>query len=209
MENKLSARLHRINFCKDRDNIDKCLHCSRKRCPSISNILYGVVFKLPIIKQIHNYISDKRFNKEMKLEEELYNKYGDCENDKIKLIFGTLSGDEMVTRYGATLYTMNDLDVLYDKETKKYSASVEAIYQWDNKENIVVYLQSLLSKFTQYMIDNNLNTNCHISFYDMFYGKIAIDCESDSIEECYARFKFMVDGYCMSIERMEGDKDGD
>ena len=189
-------------FCKYRNNYEKRLHCSRKTCPSVSNILYGVVFKLPIIKQIYDYISDKRYDKQMKIEEEIFNKYGDCENESIKLIFGIKSYDDLC-ECGANLYTMNDLDVIYDKESKRYSASVEAIYQWDDKSGIVRYLQSLLSQFTKYMTDNNLDTNYKISFYDMFYGKIAIECEADTIEECYAKFKFMVDGYCRIWEDKE------
>ena len=188
-------------FCKNRNNQEECLRCSRKTCPSMSNILHGVVFELPIIKQIYNYISDKQFDKQMKIEEEIFNKYGDCENESIKLIFATLSYDEMVRQRGATLYTMNDLDVIYDKETKKYSVDIEAIYQWDDKSGIAIYLQSLLNQFTKYMTDNNLKTNYKISFYDIFYGKIAIECEADTIEECYAKFKFIVDGYCRMWEK--------
>lgn len=190
-------------FCKDRNNDEKCLHCSRKMCPSVSNILHGVIFEVPIIKQIYDYVSDKQFDRQMKIEEDMFNQYGDCENESIKLIFGALSGDEMVRKYGATLYTMNDLDVIYDKESKKYSASVEAIYQWDEISGISIYLQSLLNQFTKYMVDNKLDTNYKISFYDIFYGKIAMECEAKTIEECYAKFKFMVDGYC----RMWNDKE--
>ena len=189
-------------FCKNKNNYEECLHCSRKTCPSISNILYGIVFKLPIIKQIYNYISDKQFEKQMKDEEEIFNKYGDCENESIKLIFGVKSYDDLC-KCDANLYTMNDLDVIYDKQSKKYSADVEAIYQWDDKSGIVIYLQSLLNQFTKYMTDNNLDTNYKISFYDMFYGKIAMECEADTIEELYAKFKFMVDGYCNIWEDKE------
>ena len=190
-------------FCKNKNNHEECSHCSRKTCPSVSNILHGVVFKLPIIKQIYDYLSVKQFDKQMKIEEEIFNQYGDCENESIKLIFATLSGDEMVRRYGATLYTMNDLDVIYDKQSKTYGASVEAIYQWDDKSGIVRYLQSLLNQFTKYMTDNNLDTSYKISFYDIFYGKIAMVCEADTIEELYAKFKFMVDGYCIMWEDKE------
>lgn len=188
-------------FCKDRNNNEKCIHCNRKMCPSVSNILYGVIFEIPIIKQIYNYLYHKKFMKELKHEEDILEKYGDCETNTIKLIFATLSNDEMVKQYGATLYTMNDLDVIYDKETKKYSVDIEAIYQWDDKSGIAIYLQSLLNQFTKYMTDNNLKTNYKISFYDIFYGKIAIECEADTIEECYAKFKFIVDGYCRMWEK--------
>ena len=81
--------------------------------------------------------------------------------------------------------------------------TIEAIYQWDDDSGIIIYLQSLLNQFTKYMTDNNLNTNYKISFYDIFYGKIAMICEADTIEECYAKFKFMVDGYCRMWEDKE------
>ena len=79
--------------------------------------------------------------------------------------------------------------------SKKYSVSVEAIYQFDSIEGQVRYLNKLLHEFTKYMTDNKLDTNYNISFYDIFYGHIAIDCVADSIEECYARFKFIVEGF--------------
>ena len=182
-------------FCKHRNDIDKCLDCNRATCPSISNILYGVVFKLPIIKQIYDHISHKQFDKQIKLEGEQFEKYGYCENESIKLIFGILSGDEFCREDGATLYSMNDLDVIYDKQTKKYSVSVEAIYQFDSIEGQVRYLNQLLYEFTNYMTDNKLDTNYQISFYDIFYGHIRIDCVGESIEECYARFKVIVEGF--------------
>ena len=187
-------------FCKNRNNQEECLRCSRKTCPSVSNILHGFVFELPIIKQVYDYISDKQFDKQMKIEDEVFQKYGDCEDELIKLVFGIKSYDDLC-RCGANLYTMNDLEFVYHKETKKYSISIEAIYQWDDKSGIVKYLQSLLNQFTKYMTDNNLKTNYKISFYDIFYGKIGIECEADTIDECYAKFKFIVDGYCRMWEK--------
>lgn len=187
-------------FCKDRNNNEKCIHCNRKMCPSVSNILYGVIFEIPIIKQVYGYVSNKRFDRQMKIEEEVFQKYGDCEDESIKLVFGIKSYDDLC-RCGANLYTMNDLEVVYHKGTKQYSISIESIYQWDDKSGIANYLQSLLNQFTKYMIDNNLSTNYKISFYDIFYGKIAIECEADTIEECYAKFKFMVEGYCRMWEK--------
>ena len=181
-------------FCKHRNDINKCLDCNRATCPSVSNILYGVVFKLPIIKQIYDYISHKQFDKQIKLEEEQFEKYGYCETESIKLIFGVKSYDDLC-ECDVNLYTMNDLDVLYDKETKKYSVSVEAIYQFDSIEGQVRYLNQLLHEFTKYMTDNKLDTNYQISFYDIFYGHMGIDCVAESIEECYAKFKFIVEGF--------------
>ena len=189
-------------FCKH-NNTEKCYNCERT-CPSVSNILYGVVFKLPIIKKIYKYISNKIFKKAIKLEEEMLEKYGDCENESIKLIFGVKSYDDLC-ECDANLYTMNDLNVIYDKQTKKYSISIETIYQFDSIEGEVKYLNGLLEKFTKYMTDNNLDKNYKISFYDIFYGDINIDCIANSIEECYARFKFIVEGFNRMNNKV-GDK---
>ena len=113
----------------------------------MSNILYGVVFELPIIKQIYDYVSNKQFIRELELEEEMLKKYGDCENESIRLIFGVLSSDNLCGD-NPNLYTMNDLNVIYDKRTKEYSVSIEAIYQFDSVDGQVEYLKSLLNKFT-------------------------------------------------------------
>lgn len=189
-------------FCKH-NNTEKCYNCDRT-CPSVSNILYGVVFKLPIIKQIYKYISNKIFEKDIKLEEEMFEKYGDCENESIKLIFGVKSYDDLC-ECDVNLYTMNDLDVIYDKQNKKYSISIEAFYQFDSIEGQVRYLNGLLEKFTKYMTDNNFDKNYKISFYDIFYGNININCIANSIEECYARFKFIVEGFNRTNNKV-GDK---
>lgn len=189
-------------FCKH-NNTEKCYNCERT-CPSVSNILYGVVFELPIIKQIHKYISNKIFEKVIKLEEEIFEKYGDCENESIKLIFGVKSYDDLC-ECDVNLYTMNDLDVIYDKQTKKYSISIEAFYQFKSINSEVKYLNGLLEKFTKYMTDNNFDKNYKISFYDVFYGNINIDCIANSIEECYARFKFIVEGFDRMNNKV-GDK---
>ena len=189
-------------FCKH-NNTEKCYNCERV-CPSVSNILYGVVFKLPIIKQIYKYISNKIFEKSIKLEKEMFEKYEDCEDESIKLIFGVKSYDDLC-ECDANLYTMNDLAVIYDKQTKKYLTIIETIYQFDFIEGQVRYLNGLLEKFTKYMTDNNLDKNYKISFYDIFHSNININCIADSIEECYARFKFIVEGFDRMNNKV-GDK---
>lgn len=160
------------------------------------------IFKLPIIKQIYNKLGDIRFDKAIKLEEAMFVKYGYTETEDIKLIFGIKSWD-CLNSCDVNLYTMNDLDIIYDKNSKKYLVSIESCYQWDNKDDTIIYLQSLLLEFTQYMNDNQLNTNYQISFYNIFNGSIGLDCTSDSIEECYSKFKFMVDGYCRMLKGKE------
>lgn len=189
-------------FCKH-NNTEKCYNCERT-CPSVSNILHGVVFELPIIKQIYKYISNKIFEKAIKLEEEMFEKYGDCEDESIKLIFGVKSYDDLC-ECDANLYTMNDLAVIYDKQTKKYSIIIETFYQFDSIEGQVGYLNGLLEKFTKYMTENNLDKNYKISFYDIFYCDININCIANSIEECYARFKFIVEGFDRMNNKV-GDK---
>lgn len=182
-------------FCKYRNEPTKCINC-HKRCPSISNILYGIIFKLPIIKQIYDKIDDIRYDKQANELEDTLAKYGDCEDEKIKLIFGVISYDDLCGSSHANLYTMNDLEVCYDKNTKKYNVSVETAYMFMSEKDEMKYIKALLSQFTKYMNENRLDTNYQIGLFVLFSGGFGIDCTSDSIEECYAKFKFMVEGYC-------------
>ena len=208
MENKLISRLHRINFCKDK-NSEQCCVCGKEYCPSMSEFKYGILLELPIIKQIYEWNMNRRFDKEMKDFDKTVAKYGCCENDNYKLLFGIISTDDLSVSRSANLYTMNDIDLLYDKEANKYLLSIETIFYFKNKSGYINYLKFLLDEMTKFMVDNGYDINYKISMCELFSDGIMGNCEGDSVEECYAKFRILVDGYCMSIERMEGDNNGD
>lgn len=183
-------------FCKYKYDKDACFDATYNHnydCPSISNILHGKVYKLPVIKQIYNWISDIRFEKEMKAYEENY--ISEYETQDMLFVWGVISYDDL-TSNKANLYTMNDLDLIYHKDKNKYSLSVETIYMFDRKSAKYGYMQNLLDEFTKWMNENNYDTTKEFSLHKVFTDGININTKFDSIEEAYAAFKMMVNGFC-------------
>ena len=135
---------------------------------------------------IRNYIQVKKYKK-------LYPDYVDDEYNcgNLKFIWGVTSWDDL-TGKDASLHTMNDIDIIYDRDTKLYNLSIETIYMFEgNKdEEECKYLRHLLDKFSKYIDDNNLSKNykIYLAMYDCFSAK--------SIEELYFKFKVFVEGYC-------------
>ncbi len=119
--------------------------------------------------------------------EDEYN-YGD-----LKFIWGVKSWDDLTSK-DANLYTMNDLDIIYDREEKEYMLGIETIYSFDNgNEGEIKYLEGLLDKFAEYMNENEYTTT---------QDKLCLTCiessepwRAETISELYIRFKIFVDGY--------------
>ena len=114
------------------------------------------------------------------------------ENEDVKYIFGVISYDDL-TSNKPNLLTMNDLDVIYNKHNRTYSWSVEYIYYLPNREGKKKYIKRLLKCFTKFMKEHNYDTELD-GFYTTFTGVT----EFDTLEECYANFKYCVNGYIHS-----------
>ena len=55
-ERKIDVRDFQCILCKYKNNEDKCMEAIEKydfECPSLSNIFYGKIIKIPVIKQIY------------------------------------------------------------------------------------------------------------------------------------------------------------
>lgn len=128
----------------------------------------------------------------MKYNKEMDKKYGDhtLENDDIKFIWGVKSGDDLSD---ANLYTMNDIDIVYDKKKSEYMLGVETAYLFDSFEAECNYLMDCLNAFTKYMDDNGLKKN---EPYTLFMSDTCTSMAAKSIEELYVNFKIFVDGFC-------------
>ena len=127
----------------------------------------------------------------------LKKKYPDYEDNEyncgeMKHIWGIKSYDD-ITGMDCNIYTMNDIDITYHRDARKYSLGVETAYIFETKENECKYLRRLLNAFTKYMDDNNLDKNYDIC---LFMSKPIISNVAHSIEELYANFKIYVEGYC-------------
>ena len=170
-------------------------------CKLLSNIYYGTILKFFPFKQIHDFRTERAWRKEEKYNEEMDKKYGDCslENDDVKFIWGVKSWDDL-SGHGACIYTMNDIDIIYDKKEKKYMLGIETAYGFKTHAAECEYLQDCLNAFTKYMDDNGLEKN---KPYILFMSNPCTSMVAESIEELYVNFKIFVDGFCNQDVDME------
>ena len=115
------------------------------------------------------------------------------ESEDRKHIWGIKSADDF-TDMPCNLVTKNDLDIVYLKNKKKYVIGVETIYGFvDSYEGEKNYLKHLLVKFTDWMKENNYSTTKPLRLWQ--FGEITLHTEFDTIEDVYAAFKHMVEGF--------------
>ena len=167
------------------------------KCMSLSNIYYGKIIKwfpFNVIDKIASEILWKRADKYYKDFNE------DCtENNDMKFIFGVMSCDDLSSATEPNLLTMNDFDLIYLKDEKKYILGIETAYKFKDKQSEKEYLQELLNKFTKWMQDNGFNTDSSLNSYgdmfEVFTDGININSHFDTIEDAYRTFKLLVNGY--------------
>ena len=165
-------------------------------CNSLSNIWYGKINKhFPF--NIIQYFIDKH---EEKISEEYYDDYNEdfTENSSMKFIWGLKSYDDL-SSCDANLERMNDIDLIYLKDEKKYILGIETAYKFKDKQSEKEYLQELLNKFTKWMQDNGFNTDSSLNSYgdmfEIFTSGININTHFYTIEDAYRTFKLLVNGY--------------
>ena len=184
-------------LCKYKNNEDKCMEAIERydfECPSLSNIFYGKIIKIPVIKQIYQVwdkINDSRFIKQY--EKDYINEY---ETQNMKFIWGVKSWDDLSSAKSANLYTMNDIDLIYLKDENKYILGIETMFMFKEEKHKLNYLTGCLKAFTEFMKDNGYNTEIKPFWMDVFSYGWNINTHFDSIEDCYAMFKLLVNGYC-------------
>lgn len=146
---------------------------------------------------IIQYFIDKH---EEKITKEYYDDYNEdfTENSSMKFIWGLKSYDDL-SGYDANLETMNDIDLIYLKDEKKYILGIETAYMFNSKEAEKKYFKTLLDKFTEWMEDKGYNTNSILNpygdVYEIFTSGININTEFDTIEDAYRTFKLLINGY--------------
>ena len=183
-------------LCKYKYDRDACFDATYNHdfhCRSLSNIYYGKILELPVIKQIYNIYSDYKFEKEV----EEYRKYyiDEYETQDTKWIWGLKSYDDLSGKE-ACMHTMNDIDIIYLKNENKYVLGIETIYMFDDEHGKYSYIKYLLDKFTEFMEQNGYDTTKEFCLYKVFTEGININTHFDSIEDCYAAFKMFVNGFC-------------
>lgn len=149
------------------------------------------------MKQLDNIRTRIVWSKEEKYYKKMDKKYGDSafETDDIKFIWGITSWDEL-SEHKACLYTMNDIDLTYDKKNKVYMLGIETAYIFKNHNAECEYLRNCLNAFTKYMDDNGLNKN---EPFMLFMSNPCTSMTAKTVEELYVNFKIFVDGFCSQM----------
>ena len=162
-------------------------------CKSLSNIYYGTLIKFCPFKQIDYFLTNRAWRKEEKYIKEMDKEYGDytSETDDLKFIWGVKSFDDLSSS-NACLYTMNDIDIIYDKKKKEYILGIETAYLFKTYNDECKYLSDCLKAFTKYMDDNGLNKE---EPFRLFMSNPCTNMVANSIEELYTNFKIFVNGY--------------
>ena len=148
---------------------------------------------LPIIKQVRGAFWNYEYRKDLRENEKMDKKYGDCalETDDYKFIWGLKSYDDLCSG-DCCLYTMNDIDIVYDKKHDKYNLDIETAFWFEDKNGECKYLLRLLDSFTKYMDDNGLDKN---KPYEFWMSNLTTSMSADTIEDLYTNFNIFVRGY--------------
>lgn len=139
-------------------------------------------------------IDDFKTERENRYFKEMDKKYGDCtlETDDFKFIWGVKSWDDL-TGHNVSMYTMNYIDITYDKKNKVYMLGIETAYIFETHEAECDYLKDCLNAFTKYMDDNRLRKD---KPYRLFMSDPCTSMTAETIEDLYTNFKIFVNGYC-------------
>ena len=149
--------------------------------------------KLRLHKETRKEI--KAAEKEKKRCQKLYADWKDDEYNcgPLKYIWGIKSYDDL-TLSEPNFYTLNDLDIYYNRDNKLYMLDLETIYSFETVADRINYLNRLLDTFREYMSTNKLFESNYDPFflYVYNYGKMF---EAESLTELYYKFKIFVTGY--------------
>lgn len=105
--------------------------------------------------------------------------------DRFEFVWGVTGPDAE-----ASLYTLNDIDIVYDTYDKVYMLELETAYFFKTKKDECEYLVNLLRKLAEWMDSQKISRNEKLAIWD------GITFVSRSIENLYAQFLCYVNGYC-------------
>lgn len=113
------------------------------------------------------------------------------ENKNLKFIWGIKSSMDL-TEIEPCLYTMNDIDICYDKKNKCYLLGIGTNLIFKNTKEEYNYLKELLDKFGDYI--QKKYRIFELPKYNFFFKDITNTC-FESEQECYAWFDIFVRGF--------------
>lgn len=157
---------------------------------------------------MQNLLTALRLKKELRSyvrkQKKWAKKYPDYTGDEydcgpLKYVWGIKSTDDL-TSHPACWNTLNDLDIYYNRETKKYFYQVECIYRFKTLKDEAEYLKGLLRQFGAWLDSNHYKLpSLHYHIYDE-----PID-QADSLEELFIKFSIFVYGFYVNAFSMPVD----
>ena len=126
---------------------------------------------------------------------------------ELKFIWGIKSRDDL-SEQRAGLQTMNDFDVYYDPDTKRYHYDIEAIYCFKDSECEIEYLKMIFREFTKWMCKKGYNTNYKPILFSVF-SEDHYQYGFESIEQLYADFKLKCMGFALMNSKKKTKKQED
>lgn len=94
--------------------------------------------------------------------------------------------------YTPTLYTANDISIIYNRQSRKYILDIETSYFLHEKSEIEEYLRRILAKLERYMDDNKIDKG---AAYKFWMSDPSFLFEAESIAELYTCFRIFIEGY--------------
>lgn len=113
----------------------------------------------------------------------------------LKYIFGIQSNGE----YADNFNTLNDLDIYFNRDTKKYLLNLDISKKFNNKKDKIYWLRFLLIKFANYLPPVNFvnkEDNEIYSLENYLNGELFI---ANSLIELYYNFSIFINGYISLI----------
>lgn len=98
---------------------------------------------------------------------------------------------------------MNDIDITYNKKDKYYCMGIETIYMFKNgSQGERNYISVMFDKLTSWMISKGYDTTREVGIYEVFTKGNNINTHYESLEDLYANFKFLVNGF-VNLQKQE------
>jgi hypothetical protein len=114
---------------------------------------------------------------------------GEVDNG-VYFIWGIKARDDF-TDSEPNLFTLNDIDLIYDSNDGNFKLSIETAYHFEDIKHRNHYLLHLLNSLEEFMKDNGFPTN-EIYFFD--FSNCKINLESNFISQVFAQFRVFVKG---------------
>ncbi len=114
---------------------------------------------------------------------------------RYKFIWGIKSLDDF-SECEANIYTMNDIEICYDKKKKLYVLDIETEYIFNSIKDECQYLKNCLKAFESFMDSEGYDKNYEFCIMN----RPRTHLKAKSIEELYTNFRIFVTGYCALYE---------